>query len=181
MVGSMSKHFHVPIWGALTSFGVGLACLTVLVVAEMIVVNKKRDTANTNHSNYAESKDEENMPTGEMKQDDVPSPSESKTNEASNESQLRQPKPKPNPQPTLSPSSNKDRNSAASSNKPQEKLIFLRMSKWPRWFHLLAGVIGIVYVTAALVSTQYIGTALFFLPIVVGQIAASTLIDVLGE
>jgi uncharacterized membrane protein YdcZ (DUF606 family) len=38
-----------------------------------------------------------------------------------------------------------------------------------------------VYVTAALVITQYIGTALFFLPIVVGQIAASTLIDVLGE
>jgi uncharacterized membrane protein YdcZ (DUF606 family) len=46
---------------------------------------------------------------------------------------------------------------------------------------IVRGVRGIVYVTAALVITQYIGTALFFLPIVVGQIAASTLIDVLGE
>jgi transporter family-2 protein len=60
------------------------------------------------------------------------------------------------------------------------KLPFLLMATKPRWFHLLPGLIGLVYVTGALVMTAYIGTALFFLPLVIGQISGSTFLDIRG-
>lgn len=61
-----------------------------------------------------------------------------------------------------------------------EKLPFLLLSKRPPWYLLVAGVIGLAYVTCSLILIGYIGTALFFLPSVVGQIICSSFIDVVG-
>jgi hypothetical protein len=171
-VASMSNHFNVPIWGALTAYGVALACLTVLVPFEIYYVNNYKlhgdDSAHQADSSDEESASRHDQPkeTSDSAGQDKEVAPTARSSQAGQEHEQSEGKGKHNHNP--------------SKNKHREKLAFLRMSKPPKWYHLAAGVIGITYLTCGLVFTKYIGSTLFFLPTVVAQVIASAVIDIHG-
>ena len=60
------------------------------------------------------------------------------------------------------------------------KLGFLTWREPPRWYHLIPGAMGTCYVMCGALVTRALGSALFFVPLIVGQLAQSALMDHLG-
>jgi bacterial/archaeal transporter family-2 protein len=56
----------------------------------------------------------------------------------------------------------------------------LRTGRWPRWWHLLAGVNGALFVTIAAKAAPLVGVALFTVALVCGQSLGSLVIDRVG-
>jgi transporter family-2 protein len=170
---SITAHFNIPIWGSLTAFGVALAILTVMVLIEMYYVNNyvlagKPDSGNK-RGNKEEVGDVENV-SQEHKLDETAS------------SQIKDPGHTARSSETgREPTSDSPEKNPSKSEEYKEKLPFLVMSARPKWYYLMAGLIGMVYLTSGIVFTKYIGPTLFFLPTVVGQIIMSAAIDFQGD
>jgi len=57
------------------------------------------------------------------------------------------------------------------------QLPVLRWFKTPSIYNLLPGLLGVTYITGTLMISRYIGVALMWIPVVVGQITCSVLLD----
>lgn len=57
------------------------------------------------------------------------------------------------------------------------QLPVLRWTKTPSIYNLLPGLIGVTYVTGTITISKYIGVSLMWIPVVVGQITCSVLLD----
>ena len=62
----------------------------------------------------------------------------------------------------------------------REKMPWLIWRERPKWYHLLPGVCGFLYVAAGVFLTEYTGIALFMVLIVSGQLLASAILDHYG-
>jgi bacterial/archaeal transporter family-2 protein len=57
------------------------------------------------------------------------------------------------------------------------QLPVLRWTKTPNIYNLLPGLLGVTYVTGTITISKYIGVSLMWIPVVVGQITCSILLD----
>ena len=66
------------------------------------------------------------------------------------------------------------------SNDNSNRKPLFAWSSAPPWYLFLAGTVGVCLLTVGLVVTFYLGSAMFWVPLVVGQISCSALLDHFG-